>query len=96
MASKQAIATDRMRRALLTFQTAQGAFLSAYRRIKVRFQAEVGAHWAGPGRQIEADMRVAATDVDEAFQVFSAAGLVAGSTDRRLVTEARRYLATPR
>ena len=95
MASEQAIATDRMRRALLALQTAQGAFLNAYRRMKVRSQAEVDAYWAGPGRQVEADMRVAATDVDEAFKVFSAAGLVASGSDRRLIAEARRYLATP-
>ena len=96
MASEQAIATDRMRRALLALQTAQGAFLNAYRRMKVWSQAEVDAYWAGPGRQVEADMRVAATDVDEAFKVLSAAGLVASGSDRRLIAEARRYLAAPR
>ena len=89
----EAAATDRLRRALLAFQTAQNHLLDAHRRLKGLPQTEVDAFWAGPGRRVEATLRATATEVVAAFQRFSAAGLVAGATDRHLVTQAQRHLA---
>jgi hypothetical protein len=89
----EAVAVDRLRRALLAFRTAQILFLSAHRRLKALPQGEVEAFWNGPGRRVEVNMRIAATEVVAAFKAFSAAGLVADGKDRRLVTEAQRYLA---
>jgi len=91
----QAAATDRLRRALLEFQTAQSFLINAQRRMKVLPQAQVDAYWSGPGCEVEAAMRIAATNVVVAFKVFSAAGLVAGAADRRLITAAQRHLAEP-
>jgi hypothetical protein len=86
-------ATDRLRRTLLAFQTAQNSLLGAHRRLKELPQAEVDAFWRGQGRRLEAVMRATATEVVVAFKQFSAAGLVAGAGDRHLVTQAQRYLA---
>ena len=88
-----AATTDRLRRALMAFRTAQNQLLGAHRRLKGLPQAEVEAFWRGPGRRLEAGMRTAATEVVAAFQQFSAAGLVAGAADRHLVTQAQRHLA---
>ncbi len=93
MPSDRAAATDRLRRALVAFQTAQALSLAAHRRLKTLPQPEVDAFWDGPGRRIEADMCSASAEVVAAFKTFSVAGLVAGAGDRHLVTAAQRYLA---
>jgi hypothetical protein len=89
----QTAATDRLRRALPAFQTAQNSLLGAHRRLKELPQAEVDAFWRGPGRRLEAAMRATATEAVAAFKQFSAAGLVADAGDRHLVTQAQRHLA---
>ena len=86
-------ATNRLRRALLAFQAARDLHLGAHRRLKALPQTEVEAFWDGPGRRVEADTRRAAAAVVMAFKAFSAAGLVADASDRRLVSEAQRVLA---
>lgn len=89
-----AAAADRLRRALLAFQSAQTAFLGAHRKAKaLPSPAEVEQFWRTHGNQVEAGQHVAAVEVEAAFRAFSAAGLVAEAGDRHLVTEARRYLA---
>jgi hypothetical protein len=89
-----AAAADRLRRALLAFQAAQTRLLAAHRRTKALTSAEeVARFWGTQGARLEAAQRAAAEEVDGAFRMFSAAGLVAGAADRHLVTEARRYLA---
>jgi hypothetical protein len=89
-----AAATDRLRRALLAFQAAQTSLLSAHRKAKaLASPAEVERFWSTHGGRVEAGQRAAAAEVDAAFRVFSAAGLVADAGDRHLVTEARRHLA---
>ena len=89
----QAAATDRLRRALLAFQAALNLLLSAERRLKELPQAEVDAFWAGQGRRVEATVQAAATEAVAAYKQFSAAGLIAGASDRHLVTQAQRHLA---
>jgi hypothetical protein len=89
----EAVAKDRLRRALLAFQNAYGFNLEAHRRLKGLSQAEVETFWNGPGRRIEATMNATAAEVVAAFQAFSAAGLVASAEDRHRVTEAQRHLA---
>ena len=89
----EAAATDRLRRALLAFQAAQNHLLDAHRRLKALPPTEVDAFWGGPGRRLEAAMRATAAEVVAAFKQFSAAGLVAGASDRHLVTQAQRHLA---
>lgn len=89
----EAAATDRLRRALSAFQNAQNHLLSAERRLKALPQAEVDAFWNGLGRRLEANMRATATEAVAAFRQFSAAGLVAGTADQHLVTQAQRHLA---
>ena len=93
MASDQAIATDRLRRALLAFRAAQNLLLQAHRRIKGQSAEEVEAFWLAPGGRIERHVQTAATEVVAAFRVFSAAGLIASAEDRHHVTEAQRHLA---
>src|SRR5215210_7160265 len=78
----EATATNRLRRALLAFQTAQTQLLGAHRRLKVLPQAEGDAFWKGRGRRDEANTRAAAAEVVAAFEQFSAAGLVGDATDR--------------
>ncbi len=90
---EESAATDRLRRALLAFQAAQNSLLGAHRRLKELPQAEVDAFWRGPGRRLEAAMRATAAEAVAAFKQFSAAGLVAGVSDRHLVTQAQRHLA---
>ena len=92
-AQDQAAATDRLRRALPAFQAAQNSLLGAHRRLKELPQAEVDAFWRGQGRRLEAAMRATAAEAVAAFRQFSAAGLVAGASDRHLVTQAQRHLA---
>ncbi|WP_143018217.1 hypothetical protein [Belnapia rosea] len=93
MPSDLAAVTDRLRRALLAFQSAQGLSLAAHRRLKALPQLEVDAFWDGPGRRIEANMGSASAEVVAAFKAFSAVGLVAAAGDRHLVTAAQRHLA---
>jgi hypothetical protein len=92
-AQEESAAGDRLRRALLAFQTTQGLLLAAHRKLKGLPAEEVEQFWAGPGRRLETHLHTAATEVMAAFQAFSAAGLVAGAADRHLITEARRHLA---
>ena len=48
----EAMATDRLRRALLAFQTAWNLHLNAHRRLMALPQAEIEAFWDGPGRRV--------------------------------------------
>ncbi len=89
----QVVITDRLRRALEAFQTAENHLLAAHRRLKAVSPTEMDAFWDGPGRRIEANVRATAAAVIVAFKAFSAAGLVAGVVDRHIVTQAQRCLA---
>ncbi|MBV1800366.1 hypothetical protein [Siccirubricoccus sp. G192] len=89
----KAAATDRLRRALLAFQHAQGLLLAAHRRLKELPPAEVEQFWATQGRRLEKHLQATAMEADAAFKVFSAAGLVAAPADRHRVNQARRHLA---
>jgi len=88
----EASVTDRLRRALLAFQSAQRLLLAAERKLKGLPAEEIEAFWAASGGSIERQMVSAATQVVQAFAAFSATGLVASAADRHLVTEAKRYL----
>jgi hypothetical protein len=88
--------TTRLQRALAAFQHAQVLLLDAYRHLKALPADEVEAFWRGPGGRIEQHLFAAATEVNAAYQAFAVAGQVASSSDRHLVTEARRLLATDR
>ena len=74
-------ATNRLRRALLAFQSAQLLILTYQRQGKALSRAEVDAVWDG------------AAEAVEAFQAFSAVGLVIGTDDQRLLAQAQKYLA---
>jgi hypothetical protein len=89
----EAVANNRLRRALLAFRTAHSHSLAAHRKLKDLPQAEVGVFWDGPGRRIEANTRATAVEVAAAFKAFSTVGLVADAIDRHLVTAAQRHLA---
>ena len=89
---EHAAATDRLRRALLAFQAAQNLLLKAHRRLEGLPAEEVEAFWAETGGRIERHVQATATEVAAAFQVFSAAGLIACAEDRHRVTEAQRHL----
>jgi hypothetical protein len=89
----EAVATDRLRRALLAFQTARNLHLNAHRRLMALLQAEVEAFWDGPGRRVGETMHAAAMEVVAAFEASPGAGLVIDMSNRRLVTQAQRYLA---
>jgi hypothetical protein len=93
MAKEAAIAMNRMRRAVLAFRSAQTNLLNAQRRMKALTQAEADTYWAGPGRQVKADMRAAATELDAAFAGLSGASLGIETADLRVVAIARQYLA---
>ena len=84
---------DRLRRALLAFQAAQNSLQGTHRRLKGLVQVKVDAFWHGPGRRLEATLLATATEAVAAFEQFSAVGLVAGASDRHLVTQAQRHLA---
>ena len=77
----QLAATNRLRRALLAFQSAQVLVLTHQRQRKALSPAEVET------------LRDSVAEVVTAFQAFSAAGLVIGTDDRRLLAQAQRYLA---
>jgi len=89
---EQAQMTSRVRHALRAFQGAQVAYLSAHRKLKNQPLTEVDAFWDGPGLRLEADLRISAKELMEAFAAFSTAGLTASASDRHLVTEAQRTL----
>lgn len=91
-AQDDAQATSRLRHAVMSFQTAQVAYLGAYRRMRSWSLEKVDAFWDGPGLRLEVALRTSAEEVIAAFAVFSAAGLVASASERHLVTEARRTL----
>ena len=95
-AQEESAAGDRLRRALLAFQTTQGLLLAAHRKLKGMPAEEVEQFWAGPGLRIEKNLHAAAMEVEAAFKAFSAAGLVTGAADRHQITEARRHLAEGR
>jgi hypothetical protein len=87
---EQAVAMDRLWRALLAFQTARN-LLGVHRRLKTPPQTEI--FWNGPGRRVGEVMHAAAAEVVAAFEVLPGAGLVIDVGDRRLVTKAQRHLA---
>jgi hypothetical protein len=74
-------ATNRLRRALLAFQSVQILVLTHQRQSKAPSPAEAET------------LRDGAAEVVEAFQAFSAAGLVIGTDDQRLLAQAQKYLA---
>lgn len=94
--SSQSDAAGRLMRALAAFQRAKGLLLTAHRQLKKWSPAEVNRFWARRGQQIELHVRAAAVEVVNAFEAFSAAGLVAEPGDRHLVSEAQRHLAEGR
>ena len=77
----QLAATNRLRQALLAFQSAQILVLTHQRQSKAPSQAEGET------------LRDSAAEVVAAFQAFSAAGLVIGTDDQRLLAQAQKYLA---
>jgi hypothetical protein len=93
MATEAAVAMNRMRRAVLAFRSAQTNLLNAHRRMNSRTRAEADTYWAGPGRQVKADMRAAAAELDAAFEGLSGARLGVDTADLQTVAEAQRYLA---
>ena len=86
-------AAGRLRRALETFQRAQGMLLTAHRRLKDQPAAEVDRFWMAQGSRIEQHLHAAASETIAAFRAFSAAGLVTSAADRHLINEAQRFLA---
>jgi hypothetical protein len=93
---EEAAATDRLRRALLAFRSAQTLLLTTERKLKGLPAEKIEAFWAAPGGRIERHVRTTAEEVVEAFKMFSATGQVAPAADRHLVTEAQRHLAERR
>jgi hypothetical protein len=89
----EVVATDRLRQALLAFETARDLHLGAHRRLKALPPAEVEAFWDGPGRRARETMQAAATEVVTAFETLPGAGLMVNAGDRRLVSQAQRHLA---
>jgi hypothetical protein len=77
----QLAATNRLRRALLAFQSAQILVLTHQRQHKAPSQDEVET------------LRDSAAEVVTAFQAFSVAGLVISTDDQRLLAQAQKYLA---
>ena len=77
----QLAATNRLRRALLAFQSAQILVLTHQRQHKAPSQDEVEM------------LRDSAAEVVTAFQAFSVAGLVISTDDQRLLAQAQKYLA---
>lgn len=76
----QLAATNRLRRALLAFQSAQILVLTHQRQGKALSQAELDT------------VQDSAAEAVAAFQAFSVAGLVAGTDDQRLLAQAQKYL----
>ena len=74
------LVTNRLRRALLAFQSAQILVLTYQRQQKALSEADLET------------VQDSAAEVVAAFQAFSAAGLVAGVDDQRLLAQAQKYL----
>jgi hypothetical protein len=74
-------ATNRLRRALLAFQSAQLLILTCQRQRKALPQADLDT------------VQDSAAEAAAAFQAFSAAGLVTGADDQRLLAQVQKYLA---
>ena len=87
----EAGATDRMRRALLAFESAQMLLVAARRRVQGQPTEKIEAFWLASGGRTERHVHATATELIAAFQAFSAAGLVADADDQRLVAQAQRY-----
>jgi hypothetical protein len=85
---EEAVATDRLRRALLAFEDAQRHLMVFKRRFSQQSAEDM--------ERLEQHAVVAATQLVEAFTAFSAAGLTAAAEDRRRVNEAERVLAEAR
>ena len=77
----QLAATNRLRRALLAFQSAQILVLTYQRQGKALSQADLDT------------VQDSAAEAVAAYQAFSAAGLMAGADDQRLLAQAHKYLA---
>ena len=77
----QAAVTNRLRRALLAFKSAQLLVLTHQRQKQAVSQADLDA------------VKDSAMEAAEAFYVFAAAGLVAGADDQRLLGQIEKYLA---
>ena len=77
----QLVVTNRLRRALLAFQSAQILLLTYQRQHKPLLEADLET------------VQDSAAEVVAAFQAFSAAGLMAGADDQRLLAQAHKYLA---
>jgi hypothetical protein len=77
----QLVARNRLRRALLAFESAQLLVLTYQRQNKALSEADLDA------------VQDSAAEAAGAFQVFSAAGLVADADDQRLLAQAQKYLA---
>ena len=91
MAKTESIIQDRLRRAALAFQAAEVFFQNADRRMKVRLPAEVDTYWAGLGRQIKEDLRIAVAEVESAFKAASTAGLGICTADQRFIVMTKEY-----
>jgi hypothetical protein len=76
----EAVAADRLRQALLVFETARDLHLGAHRRLKALPPTEVEAFWNGPGRRVGETMQAAATEVVAAFETLP--GACCSITDR--------------
>jgi hypothetical protein len=77
----QLTTTDRLRRALLAFQSAQILVLTRQRQHQPLSQEDLNA------------VRDSAAEAVAAFQVFAAGGLVASVDDKRLMAQVQKYLA---
>ena len=74
-------ATNLLRRALLAYQSAQVLTLTYQRQHKALSQADLDT------------VQDSAAEVAAAFLAFSAAALVAGADDQRLLAQVQKYLA---
>ena len=54
------------------------------------------AGWIEPRQRVRRDIHTAAMELIDAYEAFTAAGLVAGTADRQLVFQAQQYLANGR
>jgi hypothetical protein len=93
--------TDRLRNALLAFQTAQKALLAAERKLRDSSSAEpkgcVGQRMLSALHvPFERHVEIAATEVVAAVMALSEAGQIASAEDQRHISEAKRYLAQPK
>lgn len=70
----------------------EALIVDRFRRALLALQKE---SWAEPEQRVDAAIRTAALSTIEAYEAYTAAGLVADATDRWLVKQAQRYLAKP-